>query len=150
MHFFIPQFPTIYWKKEHFKWEIVFDESCKYNLLSEDQWDWNKLVGVKKNINPRKSSARWVWRWNLDQQAIEIGAYIENNYVFEYKTMMFLQINKKAMLYLSLTDTECLFQIDNGVVEIFPINVKSALLFKSFPYFGGNRSAPHCMKLKIK
>ena len=148
MHWFLPVLPRFYWNKKQYDWTVNFDSSCAYNLGDDDQYDWNKLVGVSQHFNPRVNSIRFGWRYNLTNNLIEIASYKETNYHFEFSTIASVELNKDVKLTIQLySDLVALNVNDNIYVTSFKMDKK--LLMRANPYFGGNNTAPHKMSLKI-
>ena len=146
-HYSIPAFP-IPSIKNSYKWEVTFDDSCKYDINGPDQLDWNKLVGVSNYLNPRKESIRFVWRYIVKMDLFEIATYIEENKNF--KTSFFCYVKSNELLSLSMKFVDGSVAVSaKGCTKIlnFP---KNKLTFRCNPYFGGNQPAPHTMNLKLK
>ena len=148
-HYFLPSLPRLYWKKKVYHWEVIFNENCTYDLKSDDQLDWNKLVGVSQHFNPRLNSLRFVWRYNLETKLIEIGVYSEKNYVFEYKLLTTVKPTEKLNLTMYFQGSTALL-IANTQVQLVPYILDKNITIRCNPYFGGNRTAPHCMTLSLK
>ena len=55
---------------------VSFNDTCRYDLKSIDQLDWNKLIGITTSWNRHKQSFRIGWRYNLQSKVIEIAPYI--------------------------------------------------------------------------
>ena len=70
---FPPYFKRV---KKEMKYEITFNESCVYDHGDIDQFDWNKLIGIKKHFfSPRKNSFMIGWRWNTTRDRLELTPY---------------------------------------------------------------------------
>ena len=54
---------------------VTFYPSTKYDLRSNDQLDWNKLFGIAFFPGKHKTSYRFGWRYNIETQMMELGAY---------------------------------------------------------------------------
>ena len=147
-HYFLPSFPIVYWKKKVYKWEVVFDNNCRYDLQNEDQLDWNKLVGVSQHFNPRLNSLRFGWRYNLKTEEIEIALYSEKNYVFEYKLLTSVKPTEKLKLSMYFEGDLATVQVNDTTYQT-KYTLDKNLTIRCNPYFGGNRTAPHCMSLKL-
>lgn len=147
-HYFLPSIPTLYWKKKIYKWQAVFDTNCIYDLQNQDQLDWNKLVGVSKYFNPRLDSIRFVWRYNLETELIEIALYSEKNYAFEYKLLNTVKPTEKLKLSMCFEGYKVTVQV-NDVMYTTSYILDKNLMIRCNPYFGGNRVAPHCMTLSL-
>lgn len=144
----MPVLPRFYWNRKQYNWIVNFDSSCAYNLGDDDQYDWNKLVGVTEHFNPRIHSIRFGWRYNLTNNLIEIASYKETNYKFEFNILASVRLDKAVKLSMQLySDLVALSVDDNVYITQFTLNTK--LLMRANPYFGGNKVAPHKMSLSI-
>ena len=148
MHWFLPVLPRFYWNKKQYDWTVNFDSSCAYDLGGNDQYDWNKLVGVSEHFNPRIHSIRFGWRYNLAAKLIEIACYKETNYEFEYNTLASVELNKDVKLVIQFYSDLVAVGVDYETY-ITPFALNTKLLMRSNPYFGGNKPAPNKMSLKI-
>jgi hypothetical protein len=148
MHWFLPVIPRFYWNKKQFNWTVNFDSSCAYDLGDDDQYDWNKLVGVSQHFNPRINSIRFGWRYNPTTKLIEIASYKETNYKFEFNTLASIELNKDIKLTIQLYSGLVALSVnDDTYITSFNLNTK--LLMRANPYFGGNNAAPHKMSLRL-
>lgn len=141
------------------EYEITFDESCIYDHGDNDQWDWNKLIGVKScYFNPQKDSLMVGWRWNTIKDRLELTYYYHDNEEkawFNDRGVFFIN---KAELKDSLIIT---MQLGISITEltIESRNFKYTTAFKSpigetgwliRDWFGGQKAAPHTMIKEIK
>lgn len=131
---------------------IIFTESCRYALDCGDQEDWNKLFGFCFGIfGIHRNSARAVWRYNTDNGHIEIAlyTYVDGERKWHICTSVPIDtICEIRLLYMpdSHQLTLLVFGPYNGSVTknvSFPI--KRA--YSCGLYFGGNRTAPHNIKI---
>ena len=124
-----------------------FDESAEYLFNDADQFDMNKLLGFKYGLDPHKNSARFGWRWDDDNKYIVISAYTYSNgtrSIFEMGHCFIGQISSAEM---RSTDQEVTF-IFQGVEHIVPLQ-DSKQRYYMFPYFGGNKKAPHNIQIEL-
>lgn len=83
-------------------WEYVFNPLMVSPafVTAVNQWDWNKLIGIKKNLfRPHKNSVMLGWRWNPIDNCLELCPYWhdENGGAhFDYEP---LQIPKIELLH---------------------------------------------------
>jgi hypothetical protein len=138
--------------KKNIKHKISFDENSSYNLESNDQMDINKLFGISYGFH-HKNSARFGWRWDLKKNKMEILAYVYNKgkRIKEWEEDIFIahielldfyemeiQTHKKYYKFIIKKES-------NG--ETYETTVKHGKTcfwgYELFPYFGGNRKAPH-------
>jgi hypothetical protein len=119
------RFPRLYIKPKGIRIYVIFTESCKYTLNSEDQLDWNKMAGFSRGKH-HTDSLRLVWRWNPSIQKIEVGEY-------RYKNgERISSVIKTVDLYTTYKFT---LMLHEGNYPWWG--------YKLFPYFGGNNPAPH-------
>ena len=56
--------------------ELTLHDSMKYDHGINDQFDWNKLFGLKVNyFKPHKDSMMWAWRYNPNKDELEFMPY---------------------------------------------------------------------------
>lgn len=133
------------------KYDVLFNESAKYDLNSVDQYDINKLFGFNScnSIQHHTNSARFGWRWLND--SLEIHAYIYENEVRYFQKICSVQLNTWNSYSLE----------DNYFAYIFILNDNTYIFTKSqncisnyhyalYPYFGGNQEAPHDITIYFK
>lgn len=146
-HFSFPWIPRIYWNKDDYNWNVIFTNSCKYDHGTNDQLDWNKLVGISNHLNPRKDSLRIVWRYNKETDLFEIALYTEKNKEFTAVEIASIKANEKLTINLKCYVTYALVEVKD---KLFMASFqKEPLTLRLNPYFGGNLPAPHKMKLKL-
>jgi hypothetical protein len=137
---------------------VYFDNTAEYNLESNDQYDINKLFGISYGFH-HKNSARFGWRWDLKKEKIEILAYVYKNgkrvnewdedlhigFVEPYHRHRYT-ITKKGGYYEFLVEDETLENIYTKKIKHGKCKFWGYLLF---PYFGGNKKAPHDIMITI-
>lgn len=114
------------------KVEIVFDEKSKYNLFSNDNWDWNKVLGrggLKYKNGARKEEQFIVWRFIPELNQFHVAKYGREDY---------------QMVLPKKWDTI----FSKGSVIVDTSNLKS--IFPLGGYFGGNMFAPCNLEYKVK
>lgn len=146
-NFSMPLIPRFYIKKNKFKWFARLDNSCKY-WIGEDQLDWNKLVGVSNYLNPRKESIRFVWRYDKKKDVFEIGVYKEIDKVFKSYSICTVKSNQIIELRLLFSRNFVKASV-NGYSLTLPFLINN-FAWRLNPYFGGNRTSPHDIKIKLK
>ena len=139
---------------EELNYEITFNESCIYDHGDIDQWDWNKLIGVKKNFfSPRKNSFMVGWRWNKEKDRLELTNYShdENGEVF---------FNDKGIFYISRSELKDPVVISLEILnykwvrlvmqsknhksdDLFQRGIKSYKGWLIRNWYGGTKAAPH-------
>lgn len=129
---------------------IEFTDSCRYNLGTEDQYDWNKLFGVCRGLfGIHKHSGRFAWRYNTNTGTIEIAAY---SYIDGIRYMDFIKtirLNKAYKFKLKKEAGYLLFYIDDQLLAEIWIGYAD-VFFGAGLYFGGNRRAPQKIIVESK
>lgn len=58
------------------EYTVRFDETIRYRLPGEQQWDWLKGGGVSLDLfTNHRNSAMWGFRYNPDTDKVELNAY---------------------------------------------------------------------------
>lgn len=138
-----------------FKKTFRFTESCRYNMHTEDQYDWNKLYGVSFGIfGIHKNSARFVWRYDLATQKIEIGAYWYIDGYRNYYTLCSVEINDTINFKMTFLHDSIVFTVLDDLMPTskYVLYMNEDILEKNRYecgiYFGGNRRAPQRIEIK--
>ncbi len=122
-----------------------------YNLNTDDQFDWNKMIGLAFNpLQPDKNSLLIVWRWNVQHQVFEVGPFFNRN--FERLTpeklsgFPILECEVGDIIQFSVDYKSITLQNRNSYksVSCNNPNVKTTYLssYIAQPWFGGNMVAP--------
>ena len=157
------QFPWWFTFKNSIEFEARFDESCVYKLEGEDAYDINKLYGYSTKWNHHNQSARIGWRC-LDYATIELFAYCYINGKRVIKEIDTISTGERIVCAIVDIEDEYLFyykNMGNGIntqmivkkeVHLSIPKSKDKVLFHytMYPYFGGNKRAPHDMKIELK
>lgn len=130
---------------------VIFDESCIYDLKSEDQFDVNKLFGLGFFPHHIQTSARFGWNWNLKSEVIDIYTFIHRGGIFSFEFMTFIEIDKPITLTLLVQKRQVIFEAKKktGFITMSQPLITNPLAYQLHPYFGGNQTAPHDMKIKF-
>lgn len=160
----------LWWNRNHFKWSVLFTESCRYDLKTDDQFDTNKLVGVgylrgwfrpakaswwKLWAYHHKDSARFGWRYWTDRGEVELSAYCYVNGRRVIQHIGFCEVNKWYNIRLRVTHRSYLFELEEVTgksigVAVTQHNHSKKLQYRLGLYFGGNATAPTEMHIKIE
>lgn len=129
---------------------VAFHPNCRYNLNSYDQDDWNKLFGkMPISIKGHQyNSFRFVWRYNLKERKIELGAYIYQEGVLIKESIGFVHMKESYALELKQIGNKVHFLI-NGVSVYSLVGRLPLIGWQLGAYFGGNIKAPHEMDIYI-
>lgn len=142
----------IYWDKKSMSRKIIFNEDCRYDLDGEDQLDWNKLFGLGYLWSLHTDSARFGWRYKKEKDCIEIAAYayVGGERIMEY--IGDIEIGVEAELTLTIQPDFYNFDFSQEGYADFvtiPKTTNKKISYKLGLYFGGNKTAPHEMKVTI-
>lgn len=133
-------------------YDVIFDNSCKYDLNSSDQADINKLFGFADcNSNHHNNSARFGWRWNNNQ--LEILSYYYVNEKRKHEFLTAIELDKPYRMSIEIVDHQYKFEIENVLEAVYyerGNTCNKGLHYLLFPYFGGNQTAPHDMKIYMR
>lgn len=129
-----------------------FDQTARYNLNNNDQYDINKLMGFSEaNSLHHDNSARFGWRYNIENDNIEIFSYIYREGELSYNKLSEVAINETIEYQINLFDNEYEFVINGfSYREDRRINQEVGIYYRLFPYFGGDEVAPHDINIYIK
>lgn len=141
--------PKIYTTPTVLSKQITFTDSCRYNLNSDDQLDINKLFGIGYFPSHHHNSVRFGWRYDLKQDKIEILAYWYENKIRKNTSLFFANIGKQYEYNIYVLKEFHVLSVKNVVgYTVFVPSQRYG--FSLSPYFGGNRQAPHTIKILIK
>ncbi len=149
---------------ESLNYEITFNESCIYDHGDIDQWDWNKLIGVKKNFfSPRKNSFMVGWRWNKEKDRLELTSYSHyETGKANYNDRGIFYINRKELkdsinIKITLLNKWIRLEISSKhykIDELVRVTIEDKNSFNKGwlikNWFGGTKSAPHKITINYK
>lgn len=161
-HFSFPRRILFTKNPSEITWEVCFDSNCNYIIknkdgsISRDQKDWNKLCGVFFSLlNTRKDSVMIGWRYNVDEDLIDLSPY----YHISGSRDMFppmLQVVRgeifKVILNIDYSTKTYKWTLQkegftNSHSKKFTHN-KRRCSYINF-YFGGNQTTPQTVSAKI-
>lgn len=129
-----------------------FDDSCLYHIEGNDKKDINKLVGFSVGYH-RNNSCRIGWRC-MDNKVIELFIYVYNNGKRIYPSKYIGNIKPFEKIYFSIENVENYWVVNaklgNEQTKEYHIekNINNFNIgYKLYPYFGGNKKAPHTMNI---
>jgi hypothetical protein len=133
------------------KFTVKFDNSAIYKTITPvNQLDINKLYGFADNDQHHQQfSARFGWRWS--DNALRLFAYVYNNGNRTSKELGTISIGTENSCAIKITPAKYLFSL-NGKVDSLPrlSTTPTAVGYQLYPYFGGDETAPHDMKILIR
>jgi hypothetical protein len=143
---------------KYIDFECMFSEDCLYDMEGVDKFDINKLYGFTTTFYHHRQSARVGWRC-IDGENIQIVTYSYNDGFREPHECDILGVvkpNEKFRCGIVDLETSYLytFKMNDGTGEttFFHDAKKPDWFFFHyllFPYFGGNKTAPHDMVIYI-
>ena len=109
-----------------------------------------KLYGLSDcNDNHTKTSMRLGWRWLND--SLEIHWFKHTNENFSFAKISTINLNTIVNFSITFDENYYHVSVDIDTVTIDrPCNSQSIRKYYLWPYFGGNETAPHDIKIKIK
>jgi outer membrane protein assembly factor BamA len=136
-----------------YKRKIIFSESYAYNLNDYvAQNRWQKLFGFSFNMSHHHTnSARYVFRYNIQKNVMEIASYCYKNKTRIYKHLTNIEINKEIELEIKVVNNTIEFYIDNTFKNSVTYDKIINIGYKLGLYFGDSQNrypnAPHDMVL---
>ncbi|KAA6434392.1 hypothetical protein FOE74_09330 [Rufibacter glacialis] len=142
--------PFVMVKTNSIKFEVRFDSTAIYATKDPgNQADINKLYGMSDcSTFHHENSARFAWRWY--QNRLELHAYSYNGGKNTSTFITAIDLNKTYTCMLTLTDSKYIYQVGNAAVEHARACTGEGKGYQLYPYFGGDETAPHDIKIKIK
>ena len=135
------------------EFQAMFNSTNIYELPGADQGDINKLYGISDCLNHHmQSSVRFGWRWYNHQMEI-FGLIHRGGQLYFSELLGVASLNTPHHFKIELS-------ADKGSY-LLSFNKQSPIALKRdcttnaikgyylFPYFGGNRPAPHDMKVTV-
>lgn len=133
------------------KFKVRFDSSAIYtSLIKENQFDINKLYGFSDNAaNHHQFSARIGWRWS--DNALRLFAYVYNDAAVVTKELGIVPIGEEIICNIKIAGSQYVFTA-NEYSQNLPRASKTYTGegYQLYPYFGGDETAPHDVKIWIK
>ena len=141
--------PFVLTTKNQLTFTAIFDSSCIYTTRDpNNQNDINKLFGFSDcNDHHLENSARVGWRWS--NNALRLFAFVHNSGTFVFQEMTTARIGSVIKCRITCLDSTYLFEINRSVAEL-PRHCSGRMSrYKLFPYFGGDETAPHDIRIAI-
>ena len=133
-----------------FNWNIIFDSSAIYSTLdSLNQYDINKLIGLSDcGTRHLENSIRFGWRW-LDN-SLQILWFKHENGEFTFGLIDSVSLCESHLYELNIWSWNYGLCVDGNCVYIDRDCLEQRKRYMLYPYFGGQETAPHDIKIKIK
>jgi hypothetical protein len=152
-HYSSWKFPKFYVNNLNVSKNIIFTDSCKYDLGSEDQYDINKLFGIGYFPWHHYNSVRFGWRYNIANNNISIFSYWYHNKIRNYELMGSVELNDLNFYLIQIKDNQHELIVLNRSLDIVMEHVvdvpPKSIGYYLKPFFGGNKPAPHDITIKI-
>lgn len=142
--------PLTFTSKNTIGFTAVFDSSCIYQTVDpSNQNDINKLYGFSDcNSHHLENSARIGWRWSND--SLRIFGFVHYDGEMISQQIITAQIDCAINCSITCLDTAYEFKV-NGNVLLLPRHCSGKYTrYRLYPYFGGDETAPHKIKIKLK
>ena len=142
---------TVAVKTTEYKFEVYFDSSAIYTLPAADQHDINKLSGFADNAAIHlQYSARFGWRWS--DTRLRLFGFVHNAGVIQEKEIGAIEIGRIYSCSIKVNGNTYVFNVDGLGSVTLPRAATTAAAegYRLYPYFGGNNTAPHEIRLWLK
>ncbi|WP_460892676.1 hypothetical protein [Rufibacter soli] len=132
------------------KFEVRFDSTAVYATKDPgNQADINKLYGMADcGTLHHENSARFGWRWFNNQLELHAYSYKGGKNTSTFITV--LDLKKTYTCELTLADGKYLYKVGDKTVEHERGCTGEGKGYQLYPYFGGDETAPHDIKINIK
>ena len=142
--------PFKQFSKNRIRFEVKFDSSAVYQTLDpNNQADINKLYGMSDcRAQHQVSSARFGWRWYQNQ--LELHAYSYRNRQRQSTFVAAIPLNQWTTCELILTDQQYIYRVAGQQVEQPRGCSGTGVGYQLYPYFGGDETAPHDIRIQIR
>ena len=132
------------------KFIVRFDSSAIYRTVDPlNQFDINKLFGFSDNNSAHHQySARFGWRWS--DNALRLFAYVYNDGVVSSKELTTISLNTDIHCSIKISGNKYVFTVNESIYEMSrKAQTEKAVGYQLYPYFGGDETAPHDIKIRI-
>jgi hypothetical protein len=141
--------------KNELVFKVVFDSSCVYQTAdTSNQKDINKLFGFSDcNTNHLTNSARIGWRWylnKLQKYELQLMAFVHTNGVIQPDIIISVaDIGTVLNCRITCLPGKYEFEINGAIAEVERHCTSRTVSYKLYPYFGGDETAPHRIRVFI-
>jgi hypothetical protein len=152
-HWFFPIFPMLTLRRV-FRKTVYFHASAKYILGDGDQGDINKLFGVGYLPHLHRYSARFGWVYNPETEKIELHAYCYDRGERLTQLVASVGIGEYVKCEIKVGFKNYIFTVrqqNKSTYKIIRVSDFNKLIgYTLHTYFGGNKAAPHEIKIEMK
>ena len=142
------------------EWELAFDATAAYDFSDQpyavDQYDWNKLVGLKWDFfRSRENTLLVGWRYNLADERVELAPYLHQNGNRQmHDPVFFVAPEERFRVRIDWSEAGRAvysFQKSGGqpVVESYAYRAPGNAPWQILHWFGGTQAAPHDITLRL-
>ena len=132
------------------KFTVRFDSSAIYtNKETSNQGDINKLYGFADEGGHHENSARFGWNWENSKLNLYAYCYVEGErQSFKIGEAV---IGNEYTCAIRLSGDAYVFHFNNNIQSIpRALSTKTATGYLLYPYFGGDETAPHEVRIYIR
>ena len=133
--------------------DAYFHGDARYTSVDPvNQYDWNKLMGLTSSDH-QYNSIRLGWRYNPDEDAIDLGYYGYLNGVRQMHELATVPFERWVPVTLQFSTTGTTATADgvsaseSGVVDT---TAGGATFIMQTAYFGGDEVAPHDIHIDVR
>lgn len=143
-------FPFCFSKNLFFTFKL--SKECLFELKEADDYDVNKIFGRSFGLDHHKDSVRIGWIPSTHDGKYSLYLYWYNAGERDMKKICELDAEKEYAMRLDFFLDICCYEVfkETDVYSIHFVLPKRTFGQYLFPYFGGNKTAPHDMKIKIE
>ncbi len=132
------------------RFRAVFDSSAVYqSRQAVNQHDINKLYGFSDcGTHHHQNSARFGWNWQDD--ALRIYAYVYANGQRTVQTITTVKLEETNEYQISIGPQGYVFTVNGKHATRMAGGCPgSSFRYRLYPYFGGDETAPHPIRIRI-
>ena len=131
--------------------QVQFDSSAIYESLNtSNQADVNKLFGFSDcDTHHQENSARMGWAWSGKGLVLYAYAYVNKERLI--KMLATVSLYQPINCSIRAEGNQYYFRVNN-LVDSLPRHCSdyNGSRYRLYPYFGGDETAPHDIRIKIK
>jgi hypothetical protein len=136
---------------DEMKYVVRFDSSAIYQTVDPgNQEDINKLFGFSdNNMDHHQYSARIGWRWS--NSALRLFGYVYNAGVVSSLELATIPIGADVHCSITVAGSQYIFTVGDMVKQL-PRQAATprAKGYRLYPFFGGDETAPHEIRIWMK
>jgi hypothetical protein len=136
------------WKRDSVFLNVKFSSTCLFTKRDNDDKDINKLYGFSYGFH-HKNSVRLGWVPDFGSKQIKIYYYHYNNGKLSYGEITRVPVNEFFPCNIQVFDDRVRYQVKSEIVEKKFARPSFPLGYWLRPYFGGNNTAPHEMRIFV-